>query len=122
MDLGPPISYLVLAKGTPILSRDGEEIGQVAHVLAAEEEDLFEGIVISTHLGAKGHRFVDADQAESLHEEGVVLKLDADQCRDLPEPSANPAAMRDDPTAGSTAGDRLQDRLRRAWDLLSGNY
>lgn len=122
MDLGPPISYLVLEKGTPVLSRDGEEVGKVTHVLAAEEEDLFEGIVVSTHVGPGGHRFVDAEDVDSMHEAGVVLRLDGRQCEQLPEPSANPAAMRDDPAQGSTASDRMQERLRRAWDLISGNY
>jgi hypothetical protein len=52
----------------------------------------------------------------------VILTLDARECRDLPEPSANPAALRVDPSWGDTAEERLVAKLRRAWDLLSGNY
>jgi uncharacterized protein YrrD len=119
VDLGPPISYLALENGTPVYSSDGEQVGRVVHVLAAVEQDLFEGIVIGEHLGPGGHRFVDADQIADIHSEGVVLKLDRAAAAELPEPSANPAVMRDDPAAG---GSVLADKLRRAWDRISGNY
>ncbi|MGH2927172.1 MAG: PRC-barrel domain-containing protein [Solirubrobacteraceae bacterium] len=117
MDLGLPISYEVLAKGTPVLSAEGTEIGTVHHVLADESADVFDGIVVSE--GAGGHRFADADDVQSIHERGVVLRLDADACSRLPRPSANPAVLRDDP-ADSSRG--LSDKLRRAWDIVSGNY
>ena len=47
-DLGAPISYLALEEGTAVFAADGDEVGHVAHVLAVEEEDIFDGIVIST--------------------------------------------------------------------------
>lgn len=120
MDLGRPASYLVLEKGTAVYSSDGEKIGEVTHVLAAEEEDVFDGIIIAEHLGPGGHRFVDADDVADIYDRGVVLKLDREQAAQLPEPSANPAAMRDDPA--DTGHSSLSDKLRRAWDYLSGNY
>ena len=122
-DLGPPVAYLALEEGVPVLSRDGQEIGTVEHVLAAEEEDIFDGLVIDARLGPGGHRFADAEQVESLHERGVVLALDGAACERLPEPSQNPAVMRDeDPSYGDTVDERLAGKLRRAWDYLSGNY
>jgi hypothetical protein len=119
-ELGPPISYEVLEPGTPVFSRDGARVGTVRHVLAAEGEDIFDGIVVDA--GAAAQRFADADQVESIHEGGVTLTLDAQRCRELPEPSANPPALRADPSWGGTADERLVEKLRRAWDLLSGNY
>jgi uncharacterized protein YrrD len=120
MELGEPSSYLVLSKGTAVYSSDGEQIGKVAHVLAAEDEDVFDGIVIGEHpLGAE-HRFADADDIDSIYDRGVVLKLDRAACDQLPKPSANPAVMRDDPA--ESKGDALRDKLRRAWDRISGNY
>ncbi|MFL5821011.1 MAG: PRC-barrel domain-containing protein [Solirubrobacteraceae bacterium] len=121
-ELGAPISYEVLEKGTPVFSRDGARLGTVEHVLAAEGEDIFDGIVIDTSAGPGGHRFADAEQVDSIHERGVTLTLDAQRSRRLPEPSANPPAMRADPSWGDTADERLLDKLRRAWDILSGNY
>lgn len=120
MDLGPPISYLVLDEGTAVYSSDGEQVGHVVHVLAAVDEDVFDGIVIDERLGPGGHRFVDADQIAELHRDGVLLKLDRQQAAQLPEPTANPAVMRDDPA--DAAPGPLADKLRRAWEYLSGKY
>lgn len=117
MDLGLPISYEVLEPGTKVLSADGLQVGTVAHVLAAEDEDVFDGIVIAA---GDGHRFADADDIQEIHEHGVLLKLSGEACAQLPEPGENPAVMHDDP-AGHASG-QLSEKLRRAWDLLSGNY
>lgn len=120
MDLGPPISYEVLEHGTPVLSADGERVGTVVHVLADESADVFDGIVIAEHASPGDHRFADADDVDSIYERGVVLKLDRDACERLPRPSANPAVMRDDPA--ETGANTLSDKLKRAWDYISGNY
>jgi sporulation protein YlmC with PRC-barrel domain len=120
MDLGAPISYLVLESGTPVLSSDGQEVGRVEHVLADEEADVFDGLVVDMESGAGGLRFADAPQVAEIHERGVVLGLDAEQARALPEPSANPAVMDADPEDAEPEG--LSGKLRRAWDLISGNY
>jgi uncharacterized protein YrrD len=120
MDLGQPASYFVLSAGTPVYSSDGEEIGKVTHVLAAEDEDVFDGIVIGEHIFGREHRFADADDIEEIFEHGVVLKLDRAACEQLPKPTANPAVMRDDP-AESNSEFRHQ-KLTRAWDLISGKY
>lgn len=120
VDIGQPVSYQVLEPGTPVYSADGDRIGVVGYVLAVEDEDIFDGIVVSEHFGSAGHRFADADEIAEIGEHGVLLKLDHEACQALPEPSANPAVMRDDPA--ETRGDALQDKLRRAWDYVSGNY
>jgi len=120
VDLGSPISYEVLERGTDVYTSDGERIGTVAHVLAAEDEDVFDGIVIAEHRGRDGHRFADADDIEEIHERGVLLKLDRAAAEQLHRPSANPAVMHGDPA--ETLGEARRLKLRRAWDLLSGNY
>ncbi len=50
MDLGERASYLSLTSGTPVYSADGDQIGTVTHVLAAETQDIFDGIVIGEHV------------------------------------------------------------------------
>lgn len=119
-DLGAPTSYLTLAEGLPVYSSDGEKIGEIEHVLAAPDEDIFDGIVLDTSVLPGGHRFVDAPEVEACHEGGVVLKVDAAAAESLPEPSENPGLLEaegDEPPAGP-----LQRKLERAWDLISGNY
>jgi hypothetical protein len=115
-DLGAPASYLTLQDGTPVLTRGGEQIGTVAHTLAAPEEDIFDGLVIDTDAG---HRFVDAPLVEEIFERGVVLTGDPDP-GELPEPTANAPEM--DVTADDMRPAGMGDKLRRAWDLVSGNY
>jgi len=120
MELGEPIAYAVLDSGTPVYSADGEPIGKVAHVLAAEDKDVFDGIVIGQHIFGAEHRFADADDIDRIYERGVVLKLDRAACEHLPKPSANPGVIRADPA--ESKADLVRDKLRRAWDRISGNY
>ena len=120
MDLGLPIAYAALRPGTPVYSADGEQIGKVTHVLAAEDEDVFDGVVIGEHAFGTDHRFVDADDVDAIYENGLVLKLRRDEAEALPKPSANPAVLRDDPA--ESKADARRHKLTRAWDLISGNY
>ena len=117
-NLGDPASYLVLEKGAPVYSCDGEQVGKVEHVLADPEIDIFDGLVLDTSVLPGGHRFVDADQVEEVFERGVLLKPTREAAESLPEPSENPAAIEADPAEGAES--ELQRKLRRAWDLLSG--
>jgi uncharacterized protein YrrD len=119
-DLGAPGSYMTLVAGVPVYSRDGKPLGEVEHVLAEPDKDIFDGIVFDASPLPGGHRFVDAPEVERIHERGVVLALDAADAERLPEPSENPAAMSADPD--DTAEGELQRKLRRAWDLISGRY
>jgi uncharacterized protein YrrD len=120
-DLGEPSSYLNLGKGAEVYSCDGERVGEVEHVLAAEDADIFDGFVLDTSVLPGGHRFVDGDQVEEIFERGVLLKLDRQEAERLPEPSANPATLEvtPDDVAEDDEG-ALKRKLRRAWDLISG--
>ena len=105
-DLGAPISYLVLAEGTPVFDRSGEPAGEVEHVLADDREDVFHGLILKT---AHGHRFASSSQIEGIYENGVIVSVPADR---LPEPSADPAAQVADEDGS------LKQNLKRAWDWL----
>lgn len=113
--LGGRTSYLTVGLGIPVFSSSGTELGRLAHVLAVPEQDLFEGLILKTHHGA---RFVDATLVDALYERGVVLRPGVDSADELPEPSDNPAQVEVDPD--DTVPDNLHDKLRRAWDMLSG--
>ena len=117
-DLGAPISYLTVAEGVPVYASDEREVGKVTHVLADPDIDVFDGLVVSTGGIPPEHRFVDADQITRLHERGVVLGIDSELAAELPKPAANPAAVSAGPD--DTVPDELRDKLRRAWDRISG--
>ncbi len=120
-DRGAPIAYLVLEEGTPVYTSDGERVGRVEHVLADANVDVFDGLIVDTRDGpGGGFRFADAELVEELYERAVVLRVDRAGFDGLPEPTANAAAMRADPD--DTTPDTAGDRLRRAWDYLSGRY
>ena len=117
-DLGPPVAWTGLPTGVPVLTSDGAKVGKVEHVLGDTEADIFDGIVIDTP--GPGHRFADAPEVAELHEHGVVLALDREAARHLPEPSENPGTLVIDPADAFEP--ELKTKLRRAWDLISGNY
>jgi hypothetical protein len=117
-DLGQPSSYLTLAEGAVVYSCDGEELGKVEHVLATPDEDIFDGIVLDTSVLPGGERFCDASQVEEIFERGVLLKLDWASAERLPEPSANPAAMGENPAEEPDGA--IESKLKRAWELISG--
>jgi hypothetical protein len=117
-DLGSPGSYLTLAEGVEVYSSDGHGIGKVAHVLADPDADLFDGFVIDTSVLPGGHRFVDATQVDEIYERGVVLTVDGAAAEALPKPSANPGEVEIGPD--DLVPDEFHDKLRRAWDRISG--
>ena len=86
MDLGAPASYLTLAAGIPVYSTDGQRLGDVEHVLAEPEKDIFDGIVFDASPLPGGHRFVDAPEVEAIYERGVLLSIDAAAADALPKP------------------------------------
>lgn len=116
-DLGAPISHLVLQAGVPVYSSDGEKLGEVEYVLAVVDDDIFDGIVLDTSILPGGNRFVDAPEVGAIYERGVVLKIDAAAAESLPKPSANPGVIEAGPDDMAKGG---HDKLRRAWDLISG--
>ena len=120
MDLGSPGSYLTLSPGVPVYSSDEQRLGEVEHVLAEPEKDIFDGIVFdasplagrpSLRRRARGRRDLRARR-----------RADARRCGGPapPEPGPNPAAMSASPDDASES--ELERKLRRAWDLISGNY
>lgn len=100
MEQGQAIAYGVLGKGVPVVASDGTTVGTVHHVVAAAEQDIFHGLVIST--GARSRRFVEAADVASLHERGVDLRIDASAVAQLPEPGGGAPSYGENPGAMST--------------------
>jgi sporulation protein YlmC with PRC-barrel domain len=81
-DDGHAISYKVLARGTPVSTADGVEIGRVRDVLESSREQIFDGLVVDT---PEGVRWVDAPEVARIYERRVVLAIGAEEARQLPE-------------------------------------
>jgi hypothetical protein len=80
-----PISYLALKKDTPVLSVDGDQIGEIERVLDDQSLDLFDGITVQT---SEGLRFADADAITKITDKYV--QTTATSASDLPTPDAPP--------------------------------
>jgi hypothetical protein len=113
-----PVSYLTVETGTDVISADGERVGVVQHVLADEDADIFDGVVIDAKVGPGGLRFVDAPQITELRSDGVRLAIAAADVEGLPEPQPNPAVMEHHGAEDSESP--LERKLRRAWEIVSG--
>ena len=100
-DLGAPQSFLVLADGTPVYDRAGDRVGTVAHVLADDQDEIFQGLVVKT---GDGHRYASADQVDGIFAHGVIVAV--------------PAGQLAEPREDAGADDSLTDGLRRAWNWL----
>lgn len=119
-DEGLPIAYEVLEPGIPVYASGGEQVGTVAHVVAAPEEDIFHGIVLDRE---QGQRFVPADQVASLHERGVDLRIDNATVVALPGPEGGAPAWRvEEPGVKPSPWQRFLDLMggkdprARGWD------
>jgi Mrp family chromosome partitioning ATPase len=111
-DDGHSIGYKVLARGTPVRSSDGVQIGTVRRVLDNAREHIFDGIVIDT---PDGRRFVDAPEVARILERAVILAITAEQARELPEQGSRMAErMRNAGTVRRAK--RLGRSMRDRWD------
>src|SRR5918998_6886139 len=81
-DDGYAISYKVLERGTPVVDRDGGQIGTVREVLENQAEHIFDGLVLDT---PGGQRFVDAPEVARIAQRRVTPTPDAAGAAALPE-------------------------------------
>jgi hypothetical protein len=72
MDEGPPTSYLLLAKHTPVYCCDGISAGTVKQVLREPQNDIFDGLVVATQ---NGDRYLAAEFVAAVHERGVDITI-----------------------------------------------
>jgi hypothetical protein len=107
METEPAVSYQAAVPGTPVLTRTGNEIGTLEHVLEVPGKDLFDGLVVATEWGL---RFIDADQVELITIRHVRCRLDDAEAARLPPPEGT-AVYR--VSALDEIGDSLHERLGR---------
>jgi len=104
---GTPISYQAAARGTPVLSSSGSQIGTLEHVLEVRDLDIFEGIAITTHHGL---RFIDADHLPEFTTTHIRSSLSDAEVAALPPPSGPPVYTVD---ALADSGHDLHDVIGR---------
>jgi len=111
-DYGHAIGYKVLARGTPVRTSDGVQIGKVRNVRDNAREHIFDGIVIDT---PDGRRFVDAPEVSRILERAVVLTITAEEAQELPaHDSSLSVRMRN--TRSARRAKRMGRSMRDRWD------
>jgi hypothetical protein len=130
------ISYEGVTLGVPVLTKDGEQFGVLEHVLAVEEEDIFEGIVVWVGGGwaerkiqrelSMGHesaahflerfrhndlRFVEADKVAMITVGNIVCDLDTSQVALLQPPSSAPVLYANAIDQAGRGGNHMYGRM-----------
>jgi hypothetical protein len=78
------VAFDVLQRGTPVVDREGVEIGTVREVRNNAREHIFDGLVVATK---QGRRFVDAPEVARMTARRVTLTITAAEVAALPEPA-----------------------------------
>jgi hypothetical protein len=121
MEAGERSSWEALEPGTPVISSDGRQIGTVKEVIAAADEDIFEGVIAHT---SAGERYVDEEIIGDIYDHAVELKIDAAAAGELPPPSPAPAAMEVgvDDVSEKSGPYKREIWVKKWWNRLTGNY
>jgi hypothetical protein len=106
-DIGPAIHYAAIRPGTPVYSSDGFAVGRVEAMLDNYSEHIFDGVVFADEDGKL--RFADAPEVERTAERGVVLRIGAEQARQLGPPEKGSPKFR------PNRGGRLSRLLGGGW-------
>ncbi len=76
------IAWAALETGTPIVARDGEEIGRVTTVVADETKDIFSGVAFRQGL-LEAERFLPADLIDEMTENSVTAAIGSEDAAGL---------------------------------------
>jgi hypothetical protein len=85
------ISYEGVTLGVPVLTKDGKQFGILEHVLAVEEEDIFEGVVVYVGHGGWAERKIQREL--SMGHQSVARFLENFRHNDLRFVPADNVAM-----------------------------
>lgn len=83
-DLGTPVHYTAVTRGTPVFDREGVEVGTVKRVQDNFREHILDGFEIADADGVV--RFVDGPEVSRTFERGVTLAITAAELADHAKP------------------------------------
>jgi len=79
-----PVSWFVIEPGWSVVDAEGREVGKVAEITGDSEQDIFDGLAISS--GAlRTRRYVPSEQVAGIVEGQVTLTLRGDEVTRLEE-------------------------------------
>jgi uncharacterized protein YrrD len=87
-----PVSWLVIESGWKVVDGAGNEIGTVQSVVGDSEEDIFNGLAVSTGL-LERTRYVPSERVRRITEGQVELSMTADELEQMDEHEEPPPSL-----------------------------
>jgi hypothetical protein len=87
-----PVAWIVIEPGWKVVDRAGSEIGAIESVVGDSEEDIFNGLAVSTGI-LEGTRYVPSERVLEITEGEVRLNMTADELERMDEYEEPPASL-----------------------------
>jgi uncharacterized protein YrrD len=87
-----PVSWFLIEHGWKVVDGAGNEIGTVDSVVGDSEEDIFNGLAVSTGF-LEGTRYVPSERVQGITEGEVRLNMAADELERMDEYEEPPASL-----------------------------
>jgi sporulation protein YlmC with PRC-barrel domain len=87
-----PVSWFVIEPGWKVVDAAGKEIGKVEEVVGDSEEDIFNGLAVSTRL-LERPRYVPSERVQRITEGEITLSMTADELERMMEFREPPASL-----------------------------
>ena len=84
-----PVSWLVVEPGWAVVARDGSEVGKVEEIIGDADEDIFNGLSVSSGVMGKP-KYVPAERVTGIVEGEVRLDLEAEAIEHLDDHEQQP--------------------------------
>jgi sporulation protein YlmC with PRC-barrel domain len=85
-----PIAWTAIVQHEEVVASDGEKVGTVGDVLGTGETGIFHGLAVRTHH-FQHEVEVPADSVESITESRIILNIDTDAFKALPQYKDEPS-------------------------------
>jgi hypothetical protein len=83
--LDDEVSWRDITLHSPVVSSDGQQVGEVVEVAALDQEDIFHGVVFKSSRVAVQHHLAPAADIARITAKAVSLSVDAAAAANYPE-------------------------------------
>jgi hypothetical protein len=90
--MSDPVSWFMIEPGWKVVDAAGNEIGKVEAVIGDSEEDIFNGLAVSTGI-LEGTRYVPSERVQEITEGEVRLNMSGDELEQMDEYKEPPASL-----------------------------
>ena len=110
-----PVAWTAIGPNAAVVDSAGTEIARIVHVAGDENEDIFNGLVV-TSAGGEGKRYIPAERVKTIWPDRVETDLSPDEAAHLADWSEPPTTT----VWHADEGGGFGTRVKRAWNALLG--